>query len=92
MYLRRTTTPITTCQRTKITNFPQPKQTQHRRRSYHDNECEEKNDWCVKKEKEEEEVSKVILGIFIKVLGAEELLLLQEESPKVVTVVGYTYA
>ena len=41
---------------------------------------EEKNEWCVKKEKEEEEVIRVSLGIQIKALGVEEIFLVQEEK------------
>ena len=67
------TTPITTCQRTTVTNAPRPKWTQQRTNNSHDNECEEKNEWCMKKEKKEEEVSRdnfgKIVGCTRKMLG-----------------------
>lgn len=48
------TTPITTCQRTTVTNAPRPKHTQQWTSTSHENECKEQNEWCVKKENEEE--------------------------------------
>jgi len=59
-----TATPTTTCQRTTVTMcLDQNRHNNERGTLTTMKGSEEKNEWCVKKEKEEEEVIRVSLGI-----------------------------